>query len=292
MTEISNIGIVANTRAGADDAFRQAVSLLRQKGVDVAVRVAWESDQVVPFSSQLLRDGAQLLVAAGGDGTLNRVAQAVWEFEGQPQLAVLPFGTANDFAAGIGFAPVDPQAGLRSILELPPRPTDLGIVEGRDRVFLNVASGGFGAEVTAETPGALKSTFGSLAYVFTGLSQLSQLDPCVLHIEADGFDWSQPTLGFAVGNGTQTGGGFRVTRQASLDDGLLDLVVAPDIPTEAFREYFMTDLVDSDQIIYERVDRARLSADRVIQLNLDGEPISGQTFEFSIEPRALQFRRP
>lgn len=292
MTSVSRIGIVANTEAGVDADFRSAVAKLRESGVEVEVRVAWESDQIGRFGDELLERGCELLIAAGGDGTLNRLAQAVWEHERRAQIAVLPFGTANDFAEGIDFAPVDAEAGLRSILELPVRSTDLGILDNRDRVFVNVASGGFGAEVTADTSGQLKSALGSLAYVFTGLSHLSDLNARHLSVEADGFEWSQPTLGFAVGNGTQTGGGFRVTRKALLDDGRLDLVIAPDIPTEAFREYVMTDLVDSDRIVYRRFEKICIESDRTLQLNLDGEPISGDHFEFSIEPGALLFRRP
>lgn len=292
MSDVQRIGIVANTAAGADDVFRTAVAKLRETGVDVGVRIAWEAEQIVPFTASFLGAGADLIIAAGGDGTLNRAAEAIWKHESTAQLAVLPFGTANDFATGIDFAPADAEAGLRSILELPVRTTDLGILKNTDRVFINVASGGFGAEVTSETSGALKSALGSLAYVFTGLSQLTDLNPSHLTIKADDFEWSKPTLGFAVGNGTQTGGGFRVTRKAELDDGLLDLVIAPDIPTDAFREYFTTDLVDSDQIVYQRLSSIVITSDREIQLNLDGEPLSGDRFEFAIEPGALQFRRP
>ena len=101
-----------------------------------------------------------------------------------PALAVIPYGTANDFATGMGIAKGDPFEALQSAVNRSVTPIDVGRVH--DRYFVNVASGGFGAEVTANTPPELKKALGSAAYSLMGLITAAKMNPCERRYKAPG----------------------------------------------------------------------------------------------------------
>lgn len=107
----------------------------------------------------------------GGDGTLRDIAEALAAHAHKASLVLLPLGTANDFSRAAGI-PLEPAEALE-LLDVPPRDIDLGAVGGQ--IFLNMATGGFGSQVTANTSEDLKKVLGGAAYLFTGLSRFSEL---------------------------------------------------------------------------------------------------------------------
>ena len=111
------------------------------------MRVTWEDGDARRIVEEALAAGFATLVAGGGDGTLREVAEALARGRGEASLAILPLGTANDFARAAGI-PLEPAAAL-ALLDQTARPIDLGAVNGK--LFLNMATGGFGSKVTANT---------------------------------------------------------------------------------------------------------------------------------------------
>ena len=132
---------------------KAAVKHVRQSGIDVDVYIPWSRKDLRRFVRQTVKDGAQRIVAGGGDGTLNAVVNAMIRGDIRPKasLGILPLGTANDFAKGAG---IDAEEILMSALELActGSPTKIDVGRMNDQYFINVASAGFGAEVTATTP--------------------------------------------------------------------------------------------------------------------------------------------
>src|SRR5438477_1937330 len=155
------VQLILNGKVAGDDALQSAVGGQRGAGHRVEVRVTQEKGDARRFVSEA--GDVDLLIAAGGDGTLNEVVHGLMDLStgARPVLGVVPLGTANDFATGCGI-PRDPEQALALCMEREGVPIDLG--KANKRWFLNAASIGFGAEVTANTPSELKRLLGHAAY--------------------------------------------------------------------------------------------------------------------------------
>ena len=264
---------------------------LRARGHAVEVRVTYETGQAAQFAAEAAKDSSDVVIAGGGDGTVNEVVQGlVAAGDKVPALAVLPLGTANDFARTIGIPLGDPLAALSLAAEAEPVPIDVGLVNSRP--FVNVASGGFAAEITARTPQAMKDILGGAAYSITGLLTASDLKPyvCKVSTGSNEVDLSISTL--AIGNGRNAGGGFAVAPRAEFDDGLLDLVIVPSVPLAELpglvSELFQPAAEGNLHILYQQLTSFELHFAEDFQLNLDGEPLVASEFRFSILPRHLR----
>ena len=148
----------------------------------------------------------------------------------RPPLGVVPQGTANDFATGCGI-PRDPEAALALCLEGQRVPIDVG--KANERWFLNAASIGFGAEVTATTPPELKRLLGPAAYTVMGAILATKFHPYQGRLTLPDREITGSGLVAIVCNGRQTGGAFQVAPHARLDDGLLDILLIREIPAAA-----------------------------------------------------------
>ena len=281
--------IILNGKSSASQPLRDAVARLRQEGFEVDVEVTWEAGDAARFARDCAANPATRIIAAGGDGTVNEVINAMMASRAGNALGIVPFGTANDFAAGSGIPLGDPYAALLLALSGQARAVDIGIVNGRH--FINVASGGFGADVTAATDPALKRAIGGAAYSLMALVMAMRATPLEVVIETPGQRFEGPVLMLAVGNGRQAGGGIRMTPRARIDDGLLDLVIVRDHPHARF-EHLLVDLIDlkrhgADHFDYIQAASIEIVSRTPIQFNLDGEPMRADRFAFSVAPRAL-----
>ena len=200
--------LVLNGKAAGDDAVRSAVAAARDAGNRVDVRVTWEAGDAERYVAEAIAGGIQTVVAGGGDGTLSEVATTLAHraeaAAALPTLALLPLGTANDFATAAGI-PDAPEAALRLACEAPAAPIDLLRLEAGGTLHwaANLATGGFGTEVTTETHEGLKKLLGGLAYVVTGLSKLGRIEPLQARLHGPGFDWEGDFI--ALGDTTLRG---------------------------------------------------------------------------------------
>lgn len=271
---------------------REAVDDLRTEGHEVEVRVTWERGDARRFAAEA-GPSVGVVVAAGGDGTLSEVASGLCDASGQdgPALGVLPLGTANDFAHASGVPQDDIEAALGLIVAgAPGYPLDLIAVGGR--TVINVATGGFGAQVTAETPDGLKRVLGGLSYAVAGVSRISELEATAGSVRGPDFEWSGRFLAVAVGNGTQAGGGIRLCPDALVDDGLLDLRVVPE--GRGAGRLLLEALVKGRETVLDEASFAHrapwveIETEAPFQVNLDGEPMVGTSFRFEVRPGALR----
>lgn len=252
---------------------RHVVGWVRERGYEVTVRVTWEGGDATVFAREAVRDGAAAVVALGGDGTVNEVVNGLVG-TGVP-LGVIPLGTANDFARQMNI-PVDLGSAMDIILRQPAQPMDVGEVNGR--AFLNVSTGGVGAETTAETSSKSKERLGPFAYAITGMKKLGALRPRRAYFKAPGFEYRGEFLLFAVGNGRVTGGGTAITPHASVKDGLLDVCIVEALPRAEFAR--LTLLVRKGEHIghpavrYAQVPELIIESARAMAVNVDGEPVN------------------
>lgn len=284
--------VVLNGKRAGDDGIRQAVRHLRESGEDIQVRVTWEPEDIPRFVREARQLKAATVIAAGGDGTINAVCSALMTYpaEKRPVLGILPLGTANDFATAAGI-PADKTKALLLAAKGSPVAIDIGCIN-ESHYFINMATGGFGPKITTDTPEALKSTLGGAAYFLHGLtrSDLLKADHCT--INCDDFHWQDDALVIGVGNGCQAGGGHKLCPDARINDGLLNLSILPERnwPRSLWNSLFNEG--EAEGVIMKRSTRITISAAHEMVFNLDGEPLTGQQFTFSVLPEAIQCRLP
>ena len=294
--------LILNGKSAGDDAVREAVSALRDSGVRLDVRVTWEGGDAERYVAEAIADGVDTVIAGGGDGTLSEVATTLAHrdesAEALPALALLPLGTANDFASACGI-PADPEAALRLVRDGAALPMDLLKLDanGQAHWAANLASGGFGTEVTTETHEGLKKLLGGLAYVVTGLSKLGRIEPQRARLRGPGFAWEGDFIALGIGNGRQAGGGQALCPQALVDDGLLDVTLVPPLDGEVLGTLGTAMAAGKDAAL-ERVAVRRalpwveIEAAQPLTLNLDGEPVQAMRFRIECIPGRVRMHLP
>ncbi len=210
----------------------------------------------------------------------------------RPVLGIVPLGTANDFATGCGIPP-DPERAMALCMRGTAVPVDVG--KANEYWFLNAASIGFGAEITATTPPELKRALGPVAYTVMGAILATNLHPYQGRLILPDREFTGSGLVAIVGNGRQAGGGIRVTPRAHIDDGLLDVLVVRDIPPRALltaaRELQALS-PDGEYVSYWQVPWAEVQTDKPIPVNLDGEPVRFSSVRYEAVSRAIQLIVP
>ena len=294
--------LILNGKSAGDDAVREAVSALRDSGVRLDVRVTWEGGDAERYVAEAIADGVDVVIAGGGDGTLSEVATTLAHrdesAEALPALALLPLGTANDFASACGI-PADPEAALRLVRDGAAVPMDLLKLDanGQAHWAANLASGGFGTEVTTETHEGLKKLLGGLAYVVTGLSRLGRIEPRQVRVRGPGFAWEGEFIALGIGNGRQAGGGQALCPEALIDDGLLDVTVVPPLQGELLATVGTALAAGKDAAldgvaIRRKLPWVELEAPQPLTLNLDGEPVRAMAFRIQCMPKRLRMHLP
>lgn len=302
-TDTQHLRLILNGKSAGRSDVRAAVSAVRERGHEVSVRVTYEAGDTQRLALEALRDHEEMpistLVSGGGDGTLHEIVDAVLrrtppDHKPPFAFAVLPLGTANDFARHIRLDPADVTACLRFAVRASAKPTDVGEINGS--FFVNMATGGFGTQVTSQTDPKLKRVLGGAAYLFTGLNRFSELAACEGRIEAEDFSWEGAFLALAIGNGRRAGGGIRLCPRAKLDDGFLDLTLLP-VPKGGGVTDLLSVLLESgvdglpSALIQRKARSVSIQTDKPVQFNLDGEPMNGQDFQIGIRHHQINVRR-
>ncbi len=244
-----------------------------------------------------LDSGYHHMLIAGGDGTVNYVVNLLKSHHIDLPIAVLPTGTANDFASMLDI-PSDIGQACRLLLNGEIRRIDLGKVNGL--YFVNVFSCGLFTDVSQRTPTVLKNTFGKLAYYVGGIGELSKLRKMHIRITTDHGEFTGSSLIFFVFNG-KTAGQLRLAYLSEPDDGQLDvLIVKGDNPIETARTIFqyMTRSRSRQASTYPagvvHIRCSRLYAESITPetTDIDGQPGPPFPLEITCEQGALQILCP
>ncbi|NBF03695.1 lipid kinase YegS [Pseudomonas sp. Fl5BN2] len=278
--------LILHGKQALNEEVRAAVQAKRDAGWELAVRLTWEAGDAQRLVGEALAAGYTRLIAGGGDGTLRDIAEAMANASSEASLVLLPLGTANDFARAAG-VPLEPAAAL-GLLDVPAQAIDLGEVGGQ--VFLNMATGGFGSQVTANTSEELKKVLGGAAYLFTGLSRFAELSAAYGELQGPDFHWRGELLALGIGNGRQAGGGHELCPDALVDDGLLDISILP-APQEllgTLKSLLSGGLGIDNLFVRARLPWVEIKASQGLDINLDGEPLQGDTLRFTARRAALR----
>ncbi len=230
-----------------------------QKGIDVVNAL----DEIDEFYKYIL--------IAGGDGTIDTVVNAMKNKGIELPIAVLPVGTANDFAKFLGMTN-NIKDSVKQILNSKPVKVDLGHVN--DKYFVNVLSTGLFTDVSQKTDTTLKNTLGKLAYYIKGIEQLPNFRSLNVKITANGEVYDSPMYLMLVFNG-QTAGGFKIALDAKMDDGLLDVLILKSchIPEfiHVFFKFMMGEHTDDPRVEYIKAEEILIETTEDIVTDIDGE---------------------
>jgi diacylglycerol kinase (ATP) len=241
--------------------------------------------------------GEGLLIVVGGDGTVNEAVNGLGKagFPEDVTLAVLPMGTGNDLAATLAI-PDGLEEAEEVIRENRVRTLDVARVRSEgvgERFFINVATGGFGAETSSLADEGLKGRWGKLAYFRASLEKARDFDVRDVRVTLDDVERTMRAVNVAVGNCRYAGGGWLAAPRANPEDGLLDLVIIEHVGLKEVLDLAPAALAKSDYLGTEGVFSARAKKIRVetqpggLDFTADGEIIGDEPVEFEVIPHAL-----
>lgn len=288
--------IILNPAAGKARDLEDVVARL-SRVPNGEIRISSKPGSAARFASAALRKGFDLVVAAGGDGTLNEVVNGIGENLGDARLGLIPLGTGNDFARTIG-VPDDIEAAIDLIVIGETREVDLVRVTSDEvRYFVNVSAGGFSGLVNEKLTPEMKKTWGPLAYLRGAAAALSELRAYRTTLALDNSESLTLDLyNVVVANGRYVAGGTLIAPEASIDDGLLDIVLipqrsAPELALLAAQVALGTHLA-SEAIVFRRAAQLTVNSKPGMWFNVDGELVGNEPARFEILPRALRFIAP
>jgi len=239
-----------------------------------------------------------LLIVAGGDGTINDAVNGLGK-AGFPQgvtLGILPAGTGNDLAATLCI-PDDPDEAEDVIRQGRVRTLDVARVRSEgigERFFINVATGGLGAEISDANEGELKRRWGKLSYLRASLEVAKDFDVRELDLYLDGELHRTRAVNVVVGNCRYAGGGWLAAPRANPEDGLLDVVIIEKLGLADLLQLAPASMARADYLGKEGVFSARAKEIRVetqppgLDFTVDGEVVGDEPARFSVIPRALK----
>lgn len=275
------------------------VASLRAAGHEVMPLIEADYPALVAAAGAAVAAGPDAFVVVGGDGMVHLGANVVAGTE--VPLGIVPAGSGNDLARGLGIPQDDIPAAVRALVaavSAEPRIIDAGRLQWRDTAgeeracwFAGALSAGFDAKVN-ETANALRRPRGASRYLWAILVELARMRPVSYRLEIDGEHLATEGLLVAVANNTSLGGGLRLTPTAELDDGLLDVMVVTPVSRLRFLRLFPLaargEHLHLPQVSTRRARRVVIDAAQPVVAYADGERIAHLPIAVEIVPGALR----
>jgi diacylglycerol kinase (ATP) len=284
--------VVANPSAGRGKAGRLIGSVgrrLHEAGIDHEVRISSSAEDLERRAREAAEEGTKVVAALGGDGSVGLAANGL--LGTGAALAILPSGTADDFASSIGIRKLD--AAVRAIADANIVPIDVVRVTAgaTTRHYVALAGCGFDSEVN-EAANAMRIKLGGTGtYVAALVKTLSRFTPAAFRIELDDEVVEGPHMLVVVGNSISYGGGMKVTPDASIVDGVLDVCLLRAMSktafVRAFPRVFRGTHVSHPAVRMARARRVKVEADRRVMVYADGERVGPAPAVFEVLPGAL-----
>jgi YegS/Rv2252/BmrU family lipid kinase len=251
-------------------------------------------DDARRLATEAVGEGAQVVVAAGGDGTVNEVLNGIGDapkgFE-QACLGVLPLGTVNVFARELSL-PMKLEAAWQTVLSGRETRIDLPSVDhngGVSRYFVQLAGAGLDARAVELVDWSLKKKVGPLAYVYAGLKALLQSPSTIIVTGGNRTLTGQLVL---IGNGRLYGGNYQLFPEADLSDGLLEVCVFPKVNwftlLRCGPELLLRQKVPASQVLALRADSVTLQSSDDTPFEVDGELAGRLPATFRVRRQALR----
>jgi YegS/Rv2252/BmrU family lipid kinase len=287
---VTDTVVILNPAAGSPESLRDWQERVESIARNCPIRVTAEEGEAEALARRAVEEGFARIVAAGGDGTVNHVANGL--AGSNAVLGILPIGTVNVFAMELGLPLHNLQLCWDIIESANMRLVDLPSANGE--CFVQLAGVGLDAQVVKETSLASKRSFGPLSYLISA-AQIAARQPPKLFIESE--DTSVDEGSFVlIGNGRLYGGPFPFFKRAMIDDGLFDVVVFTRLGYLEIIKYLQDVIFSSEirvpEVEYFQTCRLRITSEQDVPVELDGELAGKCPVEFQIQRKALRVLAP
>jgi diacylglycerol kinase (ATP) len=281
--------VILNPAARSDKASRLRERIAALSG-GASMRLTSEAGDARRIAAEAVREGFEVVIAAGGDGTLNEVVNGIGG--STVRLGILPVGSMNVFATELGI----PQGNLErawSVIEQG-KVVEVDLPKANDTHFIQLAGVGLDAEVVRKTTADSKRALGPLSYLLT-LVQVAAHKPSRVMLEAEGGRISEGSFAL-IGNGRLYGGPFPVFQRASLFDGLLDVLVFQNQSHWDVVRYFQAIAFGTHpqlpDVEYFQTSTLRVTSSGDVPVELDGEVAGMLPCLFSVSSQKLRVLAP
>lgn len=255
-------------KAGLADVLIQ----LEKNGYIASAHATTKSGDATEAARAACEIGFDLIIAVGGDGTVNEVLNGVAEYDQRPILGIIPMGTVNDFASAL-YIDNDIEAAVDTIVNGQTMFIDIG--QMNNKYFMNIAGGGKITAVSYEAPSKLKAVIGTLAYYVKGIELLPKITSTNIRIEYDENVFEGEVMLFLIGLTNSVGGFDKLVPEAKFNDGKFSLLFVENVSIlELARIMTMAsrgEHLNHNKVHYAKASDIRVSSYDDVQLNLDGE---------------------
>ena len=287
---MTDIVVILNPFAGNLETVRDWQVRVKSIVRGLPIRITSQAGEAEALARHAVEEGFARVVAAGGDGTVNHVANGI--AGSNAALGILPMGTVNVFAMELGLPSNDlercweiVQAGNTRLVDLP---------SANGRYFVQLGGIGLDAQAVKETTLAFKRSLGPLSYLISA-AHIAARQPPKLFIESEDAAVREGSF-LLVGNGRLYGGPFPFFKQAAVDDGLLDVVVFKRLGFLEILKYLHDVVFSSDirvpEVEYFQTRQLRVSSEQDVPVELDGELAGNCPVNFRMHEKALSVLSP
>jgi YegS/Rv2252/BmrU family lipid kinase len=287
---MTDVVIILNPTAGNLETVRDWQERVESIARRCPIRITSHPGDAEALAKRAAEDGFARIVAAGGDGTVNQVANGI--AGSNCSLGILPMGTVNVFAMELGLPSDDLalcwdviEAGNIRLVDLP---------SANQKYFVQLGGIGLDAQAVKETSLAFKRSLGPLSYLISA-AQIAARQPPKLLIRSENASAQEGSF-VLVGNGRLYGGPFPFFKQAVIDDGLLDVVVFKRLGYLEIIKYLHDVVFSSDirvpEIEYFQTRRLSVTSEQDVPVELDGELAGNCPVEFQMHEKAIRVLAP
>lgn len=284
--------LIYNPTAGREGVRRHIATILEtleQAGYETSTHATTGKGDATREAELAAFRRYDLVVAAGGDGTVNEVVNGIADKPYRPTLGVLPLGTSNDFANAIG-VPKNLNKAIQLLTNGVPKAIDIGRMN--HRYFINIGGGGILTELSYEVPSKLKTMLGQFAYYVKGVEKLPGLKPVLVEVRANNNVWTEELMLFLVANSRIIGGFDKLAPQADLSDGLFDVILVKKCNImELIRLLTLVlrgEHLHDSKIIYFQTNQLSIRSQAEVSINIDGELGGSSPCDFRVLKNHLQ----
>jgi len=286
------IKVILNPVAGRGRARKAKdliVKTLSEYGVEFDLEETQAHNHAIEIARQAVNGDYDLVIAAGGDGTVNQVINGM--AGSNIPLGILGCGTGNDFAAMIGM-PKDTALSIKRIIEGHTRQVDFCRVN--DKYFISSVGAGFDGAVAYTVNHSFRWIRGMAAYILGVFKTLFSYKQHSVRLTIDDQTYQFKALLVAVNNSTTYGGGIKINPEAKIDDGLFDVCAAKNLNFLEILLCLPLAVKGAHQnlkkVMMLKGSKVVLESESPLYYQLDGEVFQDKTLEFTIYPRSFPIK--
>ncbi len=294
MMGMKRVKIIANPSSGRqtlESRIDFLSKLLLNDGYIVGLFYTKKKNDALNETLKTCEEDWDMIIACGGDGTVNEVAAAIGSSRNKLPVAVLSTGTVNDFANYLNIP-----NKIVDFYEMIKREEiiEIDLCKKNEEYFVNVAAGGLLTSVGYQVPTEAKAILGRLAYYFVGLKELivDGIEPIRVKFQSAEYEAEEDILLFLITNSSSIGGFKMIAPKADVEDNLLDVIIIKDSDIVELANIFFNVLrgehINHPNVVYFKTRNILIESDEVIEIDLDGEYGGKLPANFEVIPKAMK----